>query len=459
MTSVSDAVAMRLVKSAAIALALLLPAPLAAQGHAPGRLRHSIGQLFIFGPGEDPLFLSGTADPNNPSSIQVHGNHFVPAAAGANGSIIAFITAAISGSVAEFPFSSASGGSTFRFEGGAPVRTSVSPGPILGERAQTLGRGRALVGVSYNRFSYRALRGVDINDIPLVFTHANTDSPACDSVVGSDCAPMGVPQLENDVMLFRLSLGIDVELFSFVLSYGLSDRIDVGVALPIVSTSLRGTSNAEIIPFGGPTAAHFFSGTPSAPVLSATRTVAGSASGLGDVAVRLKAGLRSTDRTNVALLGEVRFPTGSEDDLLGSGRYSGRVLAVLSARHGAFAPHANLGYLYRGGGVRTDAVVATAGFDHLMAPWATLAVDLVSQLQVGDSKLSVPGTIYIDQPFERAIRTSTIPDRRDDIIDGAFGFKFTTSASTTIVVNTLVPLNTGGLRPKILWTFGAEYNF
>lgn len=449
----------RLLKTTVVTLVLLLPAPLAGQGQPQSRLRNSIADLFIFGPGEDPLFLSGTADPDNPSTIQVHGSHFVPSAAGANGSIISFITAAIGGSVAEFPFSSASGGSTFRFEGGAPVRTSVSSGPIFGERAQTLGRGRALAGVSYNRFSYRALRGVDLNDIALVFTHANTDSPACDSVVGSDCAPMGVPQLENDIMLFRLSLGIDVELFSFVLSYGLSDRIDIGVALPIVSTSLRGTSVAEIVPFGGPTAAHFFAGTPDNPALSASRSVAGSASGLGDVAVRLKASLRSTDRTSLAVLGEVRFPTGSEEDLLGSGRYSGRLLAVLSARHGSFSPHANLGYLYRGGGVRSDAVVATAGFDHLMAPWATLAVDLVSQLQVGDSKLTVPGTVYIARPFQRAIQTSTIPDRRDDIVDGAFGFKFTTSAATTIVVNTLWPLTTGGLRPKVLWTIGAEYNF
>ena len=33
-------------------------------------LRERISQLFIFGAGEDPLFLGGSADPSNPASIR-----------------------------------------------------------------------------------------------------------------------------------------------------------------------------------------------------------------------------------------------------------------------------------------------------------------------------------------------------------------------------------------------------
>ncbi|PYP71858.1 MAG: hypothetical protein DMD36_03140, partial [Gemmatimonadetes bacterium] len=46
--------------------------PLAAQG-----LRDQIAELFIFTAGKDPLFLGGTADPNNPANIQLHANHFI----------------------------------------------------------------------------------------------------------------------------------------------------------------------------------------------------------------------------------------------------------------------------------------------------------------------------------------------------------------------------------------------
>lgn len=439
---------------ACLLLPLVLAAPLEAQG-----LRDQISQLFIFGPGQDPLFLAGTADPNNPASIQLHGNHFVPAAVAGNGTIISFITGAVSSNIADFPFSAASSGATFSFVGGVPVRTSVSPGPVFAERAQTLGRGRVLVGASYNSFHYRTLRGVDLRNILLNFAHANVDTPACDSIVGQDCAPMGVPVLENDVMQFHLSLDLDVKVTSFVATYGVTDRLDIGLAVPIISTSLRGDSRAEIIPFGGPTAAHFFSGTPSNPVLTASRTVEGSAAGLGDLALRVKLNARQSPHASLSLLADGRFPTGSADDLLGSGHFSGRGLAILSGRYGAFSPHANVGYLFRSGAALNDAVIATLGFDHLMAPWATLAADLISQLQVGDTKLVVPSTVFIERPFRRTVQPTTIPNRRDDLVNGSFGMKFTTGAGITIVVNAIWPLNSGGLRPNVLWTSGLEYNF
>ena len=430
----------------------------ASSAHAQG-LRDLISQLFIFGPGQDPLFLGGTADPSNPVTIQIHGNHFTPAAAAGNGTVIAFITSAVSSSVSDFPISATSSGSTFRFEGGQPVQTSLSPGPIFAERAPTLGRGHALVGLSYNSFHYATLRGVDMNNIQLTFTHANVDNATCDSVAGTDCAPMGVPNLENDIMPFVLSLDIDVKLVSFVATYGVTDRFDVGVALPVASTSLLGHSDARIIPFGGPTAAHFFSGTPQNPGLEAQRFVQGSATGIGDVAARAKLLLHRSDQLNMAILTDMRFPTGSPEDLLGSGHFSGRVLGVMSSRYGPFSPHANVGYLYRAGEERTDAVLATAGFDHQMANWATLVVDLLTQFQVGDSKLTVPGDVHFDVPFSRNVRTSDIPNRRDDIIDGSIGFKFTFAQSANMIVNTLWPLNSGGMRTNVLWTLGMEYNF
>jgi hypothetical protein len=430
-----------------------LTLPAEAQG-----LRDQISQLFIFGQGEDPLFLAGTAA--NPSAaVALHGEHFVPSASSQNGSVISFITNAISGNVADFPFSAASGGTTFRFEGGTPVPTSLSTGPVFAERGQTLGSGRVLVGFAYNTFRYASLRGVDLNNINLVFTHENVTGPACDSAQGRSCDPMGVPRLENDIMPFALALDIHVSLASFVLTYGLSDRIDIGVALPVVSTTLDGHSLATIIPFGGDSAFHYFGGTATNPILSASRLVHGSATGLGDVAVRIKLNVHNSDRSSVALLADGRFPTGSEQDLLGAGQFSGRVVGVVSARFGAFSPHADVGYLRRVGDLRNDAVLATVGFDHLMAPAVTLAADLISQLQVGTNKLTVPGPVSYDVPFKRTVQTSDIPDIRDDLINGSIGMKITMSGGPTVIANALVPLNRGGLRPNVLWTMGLEYSF
>src|SRR6267143_1302694 len=429
----------------------LTAAPLAGQG-----LRDKISQLFIFADGKDPLFLGGTA--GSDSATALHADHFVPSAASDNGTLISFIGTAISQNVANLPVSATSGGSTFRFEGGVPVSTSGSPGSVFGERAQTLGRGRVFIGANVNRLHLETLRGVSLNGIQMTFTHENVTGARCDSIVGASCTPYGVPTHENDVIALRLAIDIDMTVTTFFMTFGLLDRVDIGVVLPIVSTSLRATSDAQIIPFGGTTAQHFFGGTPANPQLSTSRFVEGSATGIGDIAARVKVNVTQTERTTFALLGDVRFPTGSADDLLGSGHVAVRGLGVLSARFGPFSPHANIGGLWRSGGLQNNAVLATVGFDHLMAPWATLAVDLVAEFQVGESKLRLPGPVTYDLPFRRTLQPTNIPNQRDDLINGSLGFKFATGPGIMVVANTLWPLNRGGLRPNVLWTAGLEYN-
>jgi hypothetical protein len=436
------------------ALAFLTGQPLHAQ-----HLMDRLSELFIFGTGGVPLNLGGSSSPNNPESVRIHGNHFIPAAVASNGTIISFLTNSIGSNVSNVPVSATSGGSTFSFQGGVPTRTSTSAGPILGERAQTLGRGRVLAGLARTGVHFKTLRGVDLDHLRFTFTHANTDFPGCDSITGGDCSLLGVPTLENETIDLNLALDVQLNITSFLLTYGLNDMIDVGVALPLVSISFDGTSTAQINPFGPPPAVHFFGGTPDDPILSATRTVDGSSTGLGDVDGRVKVNLRRAEPLSVSVLGDVRFPTGSESNLLGSGAWAARGLAILSAHFGAFSPHVNFGYLYRGGQFENDAVLATVGFDHLMAPWATLAIDVLSALQVGESPLQVPGPVMIEAPYHREIIPTVIPDSRDDLVVGSVGVKLTAASGLTVVANGGWSLNRGGLRPDVIWTGGLEYNF
>ena len=300
---------------------------------------------------------------------------------------------------------------------------------------------------------------MDLHDIELFFTHENVDFAGCDSAQGGSCKLMGFPLLENDIMQFKLDMDINVEVNSIYATYGLFDNVDVGIVLPLVSTSMHGHSDAQIIPFGGPTAAHFFAGTPSDPVLSASRDVDGSAFGLGDVAIRTKVGLRQSERTNVALLVDARFATGDAEQLLGAGWFTARAIAILSGRFGAFSPHGNAGYIYRTGGVQNDAVLGTVGFDDLIAERVTLAADLVSELQVGRSKLNLPAPVHYDFPFKRTIVPTSIPDIADDMISGSLGFKFSVGNGFTALANVLVPLNRGGLRANVTYMTGLEYAF
>ncbi len=444
----------------ALLLALLVCAPATARAQRDQGLRSKISQLFIFGAGSDPLFLTGSADPNNAASVRAHGAHFIPSANAQNGSLIGFLIDAIGGSTANVPIGATSGSETFQFVNGVPVRTSTSAGPIFAERAQTMGRGRSLVGVGRSSFNFRSLRGVPMDNIQLAFTHENVNFVGCAAANGGqDCALMGVPDRENDVINLSLNLDLSVEVTTLYATYGLFDRVDVGVVLPLVNTHLRGKSEAQLVPFGGTSALHYFAGTPTNPVLQATRDVEGSSFGIGDVALRAKVLLRESPGASLAVVADARFPTGDDTDLLGSGKFAARALAVLSGRVGDISPHANVGYLYRAGETQNDAVLATGGFDDQIAHGVTLAVDLVSELQVGHSKLTLPAPVEIQAPFHRIITPTTIPDLRDDIVSGSFGFKFTTSRSVTIVTNALVPLNSGGLRSNLILTGAIEYIF
>jgi hypothetical protein len=155
----------------------------------------------------------------------------------------------------------------------------------------------------------------------------------------------------------------------------------------------------------------------------------------------------------------VRLATGSEDDFLGAGATTTRVLAILSGRYGNFAPHVNAGAAIRGGEEQTNAMLATVGFDQLMSSWATLAVDAISEWQMGDSKLELPQPVRFTAPFTRTIFPSNIPDRRDDILNASIGTKLSSQRGFTVLLNALVPLNRGGLRSSTLWTAGLEYGF
>ena len=402
-------------------------------------------ELFAFGTCGEPLCLPALVLASNP-----HGRHYIPSAETGNAAIISFLGSAIGSNVSNIPISATTSGVTYQFEGGAPVRTNVSAGPIFAERAQTLGRGRILVGANVSSIRFNSLRGVPLSALDFNFAHQDVNPPGA-----------GNPTFENEIINVRTSLDVNVLATIAFATYGLTDRLDIGVAVPFVSTSIDGTSVGQIVPFGGG-ATHFFGGTSASPILSAVANVNGSASGIGDVAVRAKLNLSPSGanaRTGFALLGDVRLPTGDENDFLGAGSTSTRVVGVVSARYGDFSPHANAGFAIRSGDNQTNAVLATVGFDHLVAPWATFAFDMISEWQSGDSDLLLPEAVTIEQPFRRTIYPSNIPDRTDDLLNASIGTKLAARTGLNVIVNALVPLNRGGLRATTLWTAGLEYAF
>ncbi|HEV8613075.1 MAG TPA: hypothetical protein VGQ73_06165, partial [Gemmatimonadales bacterium] len=371
--------------------------------------------------------------------------------AAGNATIIGFLTDAIAANTSNLPLSASGSGQTFKFVGGLPVKTSASFGPVFGERAQTLGKGRFVLGANLTGIAFNSLRGVPLDKLILNFTHQD--------VPGVGRPGLGDPEKENDIIQVRLQLNVNLLVATFFATYGLSDQVDVSVAIPLVHTSLQGRSAAQIFPFGGPTAVHFFTGTPENPGLTANAATFGSHTGIGDIALRIKANLRPGERFGLSVMGDARLPTGSQAELSGAGHLAMRGLAIASGRFGDFSPHLNLGYLLRTGRQRNDALLLTGGFDQPLSGWATLAVDVLSEWEFGKSGLQLPGTVTYLYPFMRTVEPTNLPDLKDHRVNGSLGLKFRTPGGPIVMTNALVPLRRGGLQASIVWTLGLDLSF
>jgi hypothetical protein len=446
--------------AAACLILLLVGRPAQAQ-----TLQELMGRLFIFGDRTVPLQVSAQVAPSEAAGGIEEDDGFQPSAVRANGDVLRLLTRWVGAGPSYFPVISTSGGVTFTFQGGLPEATAISAGPIFAEQGRTLGGGRAVVGARYTSTRFTTMRGKPIEDLRLNFTHANIDNNQCDKQEGRDCAALGVPLSENDVIQVLLTLDLKVDVAFLFASYGLSDWLELGFVVPVVHTSLDAHSLAQILPFDTPPtgASHFIAGTPESPVLSSTQVARGSATGIGDLAGRLKLSLLDRRRAAVAVLAELRAPTGDDQDFLGSGKWEARGLGILSLHFGSFAPHLNAGYVRRGGNsgrrVGVDAALATVGFDASIAPWVTFAADLLSELQLGRSEFRIPPPVTFTVPSVRSVRPIDITDARDNQVSVSLGFKFATLSSFKGVANSLIPITGKGPHPGFAWTLGVEYEF
>jgi hypothetical protein len=397
-------------------------------------------QLFTFGDCGQPLCLSVDV-------VGGHGLHYIPSVTQGENDLLAFLTGSLATSLGSLPFTAATGVTTYLITADAPVPTVTSMGSIFAERSQTLGRGRLLAGANVNALSMHTIRGVPLRDLVLRFGHQN---------VGN--GELGDPGFENDIIEVHTDLDVNLLVTSLFASYGIHNNIDIGVLVPIVRASLSGTSEAEVLAAVDPTP-HLF-GTPGNTALFALSSTEGSAIGLGDVAVRVKANLYQTNSLGAGVAAEVRLPTGDSANFLGSGQTAVRAFGILSGTTGNFSPHINAGFALRSGATQNNSLVGALGFDQLIAEHATLAVDILADYTLGDSQLQLPEALIFDAQNRRRVRLTDIPtDVRDDLLDASVGVKMRLFGEYTAMVNLLVPLSDGGLRPRSIWTAGFERKF
>src|SRR6476646_12086893 len=83
------------------------------------------------------------------------------------------VNIALTSQLTAVPLPSPASGFTYKFDpaSGTFVRSTRSFGPILSDRAETIGRGRLAFGFSSQYFSFDHLDGVSLSAVPAVFRH------------------------------------------------------------------------------------------------------------------------------------------------------------------------------------------------------------------------------------------------------------------------------------------------
>ena len=355
------------------------------------------------------------------------------------------------------PLASPSSGFTLTYDPSLKtfVTSTDSLGPILGERAETVGRHRLFVGFSYQYFDFNKIDGVNLHNFPAVFTHTDDNrdnSPplplasincSINSASGQNLNGCGFIRDRIDTVN---SIHLKVKQYTSYVTFGLTNRIDISIVIPIEDVNMNLASQDTIVPgtsgFIVPTpgspdatvhnqnltntngAPYFFHLFKNCPNTSPSSGVTGldpsclmhtfpdfnftgsgsvpqnSATGISDVVARVKWNAWEGERAGIAVGVDVRFPTGDALNYLGSGSYGVRPFFVFSYR-ARISPHVLVGYetntnsitagdLTTGtkGSIPND-FVYTAGADARITRWLTGDFDIVGQRVFGTETVSI----------------------------------------------------------------------
>jgi len=371
------------------------------------------------------------------------------------------VNIALTSQLAGIPLPSPASGFTYKFDSstGTFLRSTSSFGPILSDRAETIGRGRVAFGFTSQFFSFDHLDGVPLTDIPAVFRH--------------DAFETGGGR--TDVVSTANTIQASVNQFAGALTYGITDRVDVSLAVPLVSTHLSLLSNAQIFRLGTGTAVqvHYFRDDLAIGGYGSTHQyfIEGSESGIGDLFIRSKATLLREGTRALATGVDVRLPTGDEQNLLGAGALGVRPFAAFSASYRAFAPHVNIAYQWNGRSVLAgdvhenvkaplpDLFTYAAGGDLSLNNRFSIIVDVLGQRVLNSPRLS---TYTLDA--SGAAGSASLPDIRFSTgsywsTDGAVGFKANVAAKVLVAFNLRFNIVNNGLTDRIAPLVGVEWAF
>lgn len=334
-------------------------------------------------------------------------------------------------------FSSSVTDFTFDMDRGIPVRTTESLGPLLTERATTLGARKLDMTLTYTRLNFTKLQGKDLDNLELVFLR--------DDANGNGIRDTSGPfSFESDIIRARLKVDLSQDIVAFIATYGFTSVWDVGLVVPLIHVRLVARASAAILDqFGNPGGTeignlqiHRFGPNSTPPDASG----GGEETGLGDIILRTKYNfLRNSGglTPDLAFLFEVKLPTGDAKRLLGTGGTNLAGLLIASKTYGRwFTPHVNVGYEINTKDLEQNTIRYALGFDARLLSELSFDADVI-----GRQKPEGNGT-------------------GNHTVDLSLGVKWNPLNSLIFRANVQIPLDkNSGLRADFIPTVGVEYLF
>jgi hypothetical protein len=406
----------------------------------------------------------------------------------------------LSSSVAEesalLPLASPPSGYVFTWDPAAKilVPSEGGLGPVLSDRAETIGKHKVFLSLNYQHFSFNRIDGIDLKHLPSTLTQPDdsTDIPGhtC-SINGdnaADCAFI------RDVITTDTRIDLKSDQFITFITFGLTGRIDVSAAIPIINIRMKATTTATIVDnahsgvFTFPILPGVCGGVSSGliqPCLSSSFSDSRSISGIGDITLRVKGTAWQNDRAGLALGADIRTPTGDPLNFLGTGAAGVAPFVIWSFRS-RVSPHFLASFSVNGSSViagdfTTGSVGKlpgqfkyASGADVRVTKWLTTAVDMIGQ-QVFQADRTSKATVKtprecLDASGNCDPALGFGPDVAHTTLTSSTGTFNATSmsigvkakpfdANLIVTANILFGLTNGGLRSQVVPMLGLAYMF
>ena len=418
-----------------------------------------------------------------------HAAHFSPVQVGDTDNpavgIVDSFNGLLTAQLASIPLGSSAGGFTYAFDPtlGTFVRASRSFGPTFAERAATIGKGRFSFGFNYQHTSYETFEGEDLRNGSIKFYLRHQE---CCSTGGAPVPPFfGVvqqpngtrfdPFFEGDVIEAALSLHATTDTFAFFGNYGLTNRWDVALAVPVVRVDLEASVLATIQRLATASNAliHTFE-LGNAGATQRTFERSGTATGIGDIVLRTKYRFLGGAGGGLAAAADFRLPTGNEDDLLG-GNGQAKLFLVASGGNDRFGHHVNVGYTISAGEASLPASLSPSlpdefnyvgGVEFVASPRLTLLADIVGRNLRDVGRLRVETKQFEFQPPDPTQPRSFVSFEEFaphsgsmNLVFATAGAKFNPVGDLLFSASVLLPLTDGGLKSRWTTVVGLDYAF